>query len=229
MADLLTKSANRTSITVGEDVTFTFVFSTTQLAAFQCVLTDNLPPCLQFVPGSVYLNGNNIPDANPAAGIVFFNVPDIPSQTISFTAVATCVPPDGFVTNTAAVNYTLFDVPHVVPSNPVQIQITELATCDAVGQQLVDICVPVSVQPFATIGPISVTCCGTPIVEPGTVCSGTPNTTCDFTISQTICVAVPVEFGAVVTTGETRVDCAGQSCANCPLTEQLATSSCKKK
>jgi len=216
LIESLTKSADRNSITVGEEVTFSFVFSSNQPATVQVMFTDNLPPCLQFVPGSVFLDGVNLPDANPVTGFIFTHTRDFPSHQITFVAKAVCVPDVGFVTNSASALYVFNDVPDLIISNTIQIQITQVGTCNAVGEQLVSICVPVSVQPFATVGPITVTCCGSPIVEPGTICSGTPNTTCDFTISQTICVAVPVEFGAVVNTGETNVQCAGQSCANCP-------------
>jgi len=212
----LTKSADKTSITVGEEVTFSFVFSSTQSATVQVTFVDNLPPCLQFVPRSLFLDGVNIPDANPVTGFIFTHTRDFPSHEITFTARAICVPDNGFVANSATAVYVFAGVPDVITSNTIQIQITQVGTCDAVGEQLVNICVPVSVQPFATVGPISVRCCGAPTVEPGTVCPGIPNLSCDFTISQTICVEVPVEFGAVVNTGETNVLCAGQSCANCP-------------
>jgi len=94
------------------------------------------------------------------------------------------------------------------------------ASCPAIGRQQVDVCVPVSVKPFANIGIIKTLCCGEAIISPGTnICGGIPNGECKFTISQKICVEVPVDFGAETTTGETHVLCEAVStsdiCKNC--------------
>lgn len=84
----------------------------------------------------------------------------------------------------------------------------QITSCPVTGHQTVDICVPVSVTPTAVVGPITTTCCGAPVITPGTnICSGIPNETCNFTITQTICIDVPVEFSANVNTGETFVNC----------------------
>lgn len=93
-------------------------------------------------------------------------------------------------------------------------------TCPAIGYQKVNVCVPVTVTPFANSGTTKTTCCGEPIVVPGeTPCSGKKNGVCNFTISQTICVEVPVDFGAKATVGDTYVDCLDASsddiCTNC--------------
>jgi pilin isopeptide linkage protein len=89
--------------------------------------------------------------------------------------------------------------------------------CSGDGQQMTEVCLPVSVKPFANVGVISTRCCGPARITPGTdICEGTPDGNCDFTISQTICVDVPVEFGAEVTPGEVHVGCTGNDCANCP-------------
>jgi hypothetical protein len=92
--------------------------------------------------------------------------------------------------------------------------------CPAIGYQKVNVCVPVSVTPFAKTGATSTNCCGDPVVTEGdTPCSGVKNGVCNFTISQTICIEVPVEFGATATVGDTYVDCLGSSsediCKNC--------------
>jgi len=89
--------------------------------------------------------------------------------------------------------------------------------CSVRGEQMADVCLPVSIRPFANVGMITTRCCGEPTITPGTaICQGTPDRNCDFTISQRICVLVPVEFGAEVTPGEARVGCSGNNCGNCP-------------
>ena len=95
------------------------------------------------------------------------------------------------------------------------------ASCMVDGQQMSEVCLPVSVKPFANVGTITTRCCGPAIITPGTdICEGTPDGNCDFTISQRICVDVPVEFGAIVTPGEVHVGCTGNECANCPRPDE---------
>ena len=93
-------------------------------------------------------------------------------------------------------------------------------TCPATGFQKVDVCVPVTVTPFAKAGKTVTKCCGEPVVTPGDKpCPGRKNGVCTFTIKQTICVEVPVEFGADATVGDTFVNCLDASkddiCRDC--------------
>lgn len=81
-------------------------------------------------------------------------------------------------------------------------------SCPAVGYQKVNVCVPVTVTPFANAGATTTKCCCEPVVTPGDVsCPGEVNGVCTFTISQTVCVEVPVSFGAMAKVGDTYVDC----------------------
>jgi hypothetical protein len=93
-------------------------------------------------------------------------------------------------------------------------------TCPAAAYQLLGVCVPVTVTPFANTGATVTKCCGEPsIVEGRNTCDGTKNGTCVFTVTQDICVEVPVEFGAVASVGDTYVNCKGvlgeEICSNC--------------
>lgn len=103
----------------------------------------------------------------------------------------------------------------------------EVKTCPATGYQRVNVCVPVTITPFAKTGETKTKCCGEPVVVSGdTPCAGKKNGVCTFTISQTICVEVPVDFGATATVGDTYVDCLGASaediCRNCSDEESEA-------
>ena len=93
-------------------------------------------------------------------------------------------------------------------------------TCPAVGHQKVNVCVPVTITPFAHAGKPKTKCCGEPKITPGTThCPGVKNGVCTFTLSQTLCIEVPVDFGANTKVGDTFVDCLGASteniCKNC--------------
>lgn len=89
-------------------------------------------------------------------------------------------------------------------------------TCPATGFQKANICVPVTVTPFAHAGATITKCCGEPVVSSAATktCNGEINGTCNFTIRQTICVEVPVEFGAVSKVGDTFVECLEASAKN---------------
>ena len=79
-------------------------------------------------------------------------------------------------------------------------------TCPTTGYQTANVCVPVSVKPFAKPGKPVTYCCGDPVVcSEITKCPGSTNARCDFTISQKLCIKVPVEFGAYTSIGETYI------------------------
>jgi hypothetical protein len=89
-------------------------------------------------------------------------------------------------------------------------------TCPATGFQMVQVCVPVTVTPFAHPGPTITKCCGDPIIKSdGKICSGAKNGVCTFTITQTLCVEVPVAFGAEAEVGDKYVNCLGASDKSC--------------
>lgn len=99
--------------------------------------------------------------------------------------------------------------------------ITEDVTCPSVGYQSVQVCVPVTVKPYAKTGNTFTKCCGAAVITPGdTSCAGTKNGSCSFVITQTLCVAVPVEFGANADVGDTFVNCLGASDTECAKCEE---------
>ena len=80
-------------------------------------------------------------------------------------------------------------------------------TCPATGYQMADVCVPVSVEPFAKAGKPVIYCYGEPTVCSGHhKCKGKPCEKCEFTISQKVCVKVPVDFGATAFVGKSFID-----------------------
>ena len=97
--------------------------------------------------------------------------------------------------------------------------VAENQSCPVVGYQSASVCVPVRVVPYAKAGGTITSCCGDPVVLPGsTPCAGNKKGECSFTITQTLCIAVPVEFGADAYAGDAYVDCLGataEECAGC--------------
>ena len=101
--------------------------------------------------------------------------------------------------------------------------IQQSSECPTTTYQEVDVCVPVSIAPYATVGEVQVNCCGEPTVTQGTAsCAGTVGGTCAFTISQRVCIAVPVVFGASAVVGNYAVNCgtaASGTCENCGVAQ----------
>jgi len=88
--------------------------------------------------------------------------------------------------------------------------------CPTTTYQEVDVCVPVTIAPYATVGEAVVSCCGDPTITQGTAaCAGSTGGTCSFTISQRVCVAVPVTFGANAQVGDYAVNCGTAGNGNC--------------
>ena len=80
--------------------------------------------------------------------------------------------------------------------------------CPTTAYQEVDVCLPVTITPYASVGEAVVTCCGAPTISQGeSACAGTVGGQCAFTISQRVCVALPVTFGANAQAGEYSVAC----------------------
>ena len=98
--------------------------------------------------------------------------------------------------------------------------------CPTTARQEVDVCVPITITPYATVGDAMITCCGDPVITGGTAaCSGIPGGSCSFTVSQRVCVSIPVQFGASTASGSYAVRCgdAGEgTCENCAGTGNAA-------
>lgn len=87
-------------------------------------------------------------------------------------------------------------------------------SCENTFFQKTQVCVPVTVTPFATPGEATVTCCGQPVVVSRNACPGT-DTSCTFTVTQELCIQIPISFGADVRTGTAKVQCGAVSETPC--------------
>ena len=87
-------------------------------------------------------------------------------------------------------------------------------TCHANASQLVNVCVPITVRPYAYVGPTKTTC-GGPLYINSRACRGKPGATCTFYATQQICIAIPINYGASATAGESFVECGMASEGEC--------------
>ncbi|MDR0812799.1 MAG: hypothetical protein LBO63_02175 [Oscillospiraceae bacterium] len=86
-------------------------------------------------------------------------------------------------------------------------ELSNTFACPALGTHYATVGVPVTVKPFAVPGPVSVECCGQPVVSNEETCRGKIGSVCHFTIAQRLKIDIPVDFGASVKVGDTYVDC----------------------
>ncbi|TWH82732.1 hypothetical protein [Sedimentibacter saalensis] len=88
--------------------------------------------------------------------------------------------------------------------------------CDVTAFQEMDVCVPVTIEPYVNIGETTVECIDDPYLTPVPCGTWNKNGTCKFTLVQKLCVMVPVEFRAAARSGPTSVICGNASDEDCP-------------
>ncbi|MFC0213703.1 hypothetical protein ACFFK0_14760 [Paenibacillus chartarius] len=103
----VSKSADRTAVTVGETITYTLVIANNGTSPITNVnLADPLPAALRFAAGSVTLGGINQPAANPQTGIAVGTLAAGASATVSFQAAVVSPPDPAQLANTATAAYS---------------------------------------------------------------------------------------------------------------------------
>jgi len=76
--------------------------------------------------------------------------------------------------------------------------------CDKVGEQYVDISLPIEICPEADLGKIETECCGKPYVQ----CEQEPcGATCSIIITQSVKIKIPVKFGIKTIEGNSFIKC----------------------
>ena len=129
----LVKTEDKTTAIVGDVATYTLHLENSCAQPLtSAVLRDILPVGLEFVSGSVAINGVPSPAANPLAG---FSVPDILGGTnlhVSFQALVNTLPSPNPAENRAALQYVYTPVPggienvYNINSNPVFLLVEEV-------------------------------------------------------------------------------------------------------
>ena len=169
--------------------------------------------------GAIYTTVDNLPKLFIGAGVTFIN-------NSASTGYKLRNPEDDAIyeTNILATSWSEpyeqgfnnYDISYqgINPPSPPS------STCPVTTYRTVDVCLPVSIKPSATVGTIITRCCGDAIIVSGSnVCEGIPNATCDFTITQKVCIEVPVVFAANSIVGDAHVLCddpRADGCQDCP-------------
>ncbi|MEL7646499.1 MAG: hypothetical protein AAGU76_00315 [Sedimentibacter sp.] len=96
------------------------------------------------------------------------------------------------------------------------LKICEDEGCDVTAFQEIDVCVPITIEPYVDLGAAEVECIDEPYIVTSPCRNWNKNGTCRFTIAQKLCVKVPVEFKAAATSGPTAVVCGESSEEDCP-------------
>jgi large repetitive protein len=91
---LSVKTANKTTVVLGDTVTYTIVLDNTAgtASAANVVFTDTPPPGMSFVPGSVTINGVANATANPVTGFPVGNIVGGAVATVTFQVKVDAIP-----------------------------------------------------------------------------------------------------------------------------------------
>ena len=114
----LVKGINQPTANIGDIVTYTVsLLNICRQPLTNAYFYDFIPVGLEFVSGSVLVNGISNPLANPLVG---FTVPDIEGGStlqISFSAEVISVPPTNPTVNTASIRYVYTPIPDGIPDS----------------------------------------------------------------------------------------------------------------
>jgi hypothetical protein len=88
--------------------------------------------------------------------------------------------------------------------------------CDVTVYQDVDLCVPITVEPYVNLHNAEVECIDEPYIVTNPNWAKGRNGTCRFNLAQKLCIMIPIEFKAKATSGPTSVICGEISDEGCP-------------
>ncbi|MBP2000346.1 putative repeat protein (TIGR01451 family) [Paenibacillus shirakamiensis] len=109
-----TKTTNASQVFVGSTITFTVIGTNSGDVAGAAVVSDPLPDGIQFIPGSVVVDGVAVTGVSPLSGIPVAMINPGSSVQVSFQALVLRVPPAGYMINQINAVYQ----PVGAPSNP---------------------------------------------------------------------------------------------------------------
>ncbi|MGL5153253.1 MAG: DUF7507 domain-containing protein [Clostridium sp.] len=129
-----TKSVDNQYASLGDNVEYTFTIRNGgNIMATNVVFRDTIPDVMQFVAGSVYANGINLPNANPQIGVSLGTVGVNETITLSFKTKVISIPANkdvvnvGKLTFASQVNPNENPVVTTVPSNKEDVYIVDPA------------------------------------------------------------------------------------------------------
>ncbi|WP_242403928.1 beta strand repeat-containing protein [Paenibacillus pini] len=102
----LVKSANISSVTVGNVITYNVAVQNTGNIAAQVTLMDNVPSGTSFVPNSVTVAGISVTGQSPITGIAVGSIPAGGLVNVTFQFLLNTLPSPASVVNQATASYT---------------------------------------------------------------------------------------------------------------------------
>lgn len=98
-------------------------------------------------------------------------------------------------------------------------------SCDVTAFQEIDVCVPITVEPYVDLGQPIIDCIEEPCLLPIPCGSWNKKGKCKFFISQKLSIMIPIEFKAETCSGPASIRCLGQDQEE---GEEGPDSSCKR-
>jgi|GEM_PF-3915177 conserved repeat domain len=94
-----TKTSNVTTVQIGDTITYTITVTNTGAAPGEALLVEVLPPVVQFIPSSLFMDGSRLSgvDITEQLAIGLINAGQV--VTIQFDAFVAGYPPNGQITN----------------------------------------------------------------------------------------------------------------------------------
>ncbi|ACM12078.1 MULTISPECIES: DUF7507 domain-containing protein [Bacillus cereus group] len=112
------KSADKQFANVNDMITYTTTLTNNgNTLASNVIFTDVLPNGTSFIPNSVTLNGNTLPNTNPASGIAIDPINPNTSATISFQVIVNSIPSPNPIPNQSNTAYQYVIDPNLPPAS----------------------------------------------------------------------------------------------------------------
>ncbi|MED0996910.1 cell surface protein [Bacillus mobilis] len=113
-----TKSADKQFANVNDIITYTTTLTNNGNAlASNVIFTDVIPSGTSFIPNSVTVNGNTLPNVNPASGIVIDPINPNANTTISFQVQVNSIPNPNPIPNQSNTTYQYVVDPNLPPAS----------------------------------------------------------------------------------------------------------------
>ncbi|MES5926006.1 DUF11 domain-containing protein [Bacillus cereus group sp. MG9] len=113
-----TKSADKQFANVNDIITYTTTLTNSgNTLASNVIFTDVIPNGTSFIPNSVTVNGNTLPNVNPANGVAIDPINPNTNTTISFQVIVNSIPNPNPIPNQSNTTYQYFVNPNLPPAS----------------------------------------------------------------------------------------------------------------
>ncbi|MGW6192349.1 DUF7507 domain-containing protein [Bacillus cereus] len=113
-----TKSADKQFANVNDIITYTTTLTNSgNTLASNVIFTDVIPNGTSFIPNSVTVNGNTLPNVNPANGVAIDPINPNTNTTISFQVIVNSIPSPNPIPNQSNTTYQYIVNPNLPPAS----------------------------------------------------------------------------------------------------------------